>query len=500
MATTASERRVPNRWAVLVVLSIAQLMDIIDTTIVNIALPNAQSDLGFTDAERQWVITGYALAFGSLLLLGGRLADKIGRKRLFLVGVAGFAIASAIGGAASGIGVLLVARIGQGAFAAMLAPAALSLLSLTFADNPRDRGKAFGIFGAISGAGGAVGLLLGGVLTEYLSWRWCLYVNIIIAVIALVGGFVLLRDSPRTDRTPLDWPGTLTAIGTSVALVYGLANAATNGWASIWTLAPLIAGILLLIAFVLIERNAPHPLLPLSVVLDRVRGAAYLTVAFTGVGMFAIFLFLTYYMEQDLRFTPIQAGAGFLPMIAMVMVGAVISGTAFVPRTGPRPLVPAGALLAAVGLALLTGIGTDTSYAGSVLPGIMVTGLGFGFIFGPVQNAATSRVHEHHAGVASAMVNTAQQLGGSLGTALFTAIFTLAATNFAHHGSGGADATISSYHLVFWIGAGVFAFAAVLAGLLFPTGPIPEPEDLTADTTQTVEPLDPRITGDSRSR
>ncbi|MFZ4896459.1 MFS transporter [Plantibacter sp. Mn2098] len=467
------------RWLILVVLALAQFMDIVDATIVNIALPSAQHDLGFTDASRQWVVTGYALAFGSLLLLGGRLSDLIGRKRMLLIGIGGFAIASAVGGAAQGIELLLVARVAQGVFAAMLAPAALSLLSVTFADDPKERAKAFGLFGAISGAGGAIGLLMGGVLTQFLSWRWCLYVNVIIAVIAFIGAVILVRDGERPAHIRLDIAGAITSVFGVGGLVYGLGNAAARGWADPWTWGPAIVGAILLVVFVLIERRVDHPLLPLRVVLDRGRGAAFLTLAICGTGMFAIFLFLTYYLEETLGLTPIQTGLGFLPMIGLVMVGAVVSGSVLMPRTGPRPLIPIGCLLAATGMALLTGIGAETGYAGSVLPALLVTGLGFGFIFGPVQNAATSGVRADDSGVASAMVNTAQQLGGSIGTAVFSSIATLAVANHLAANSATAtmpatisNATIASYHLVFWSASAVFVGAAVIAGLMFRSGPL----------------------------
>jgi EmrB/QacA subfamily drug resistance transporter len=467
------------RWLILVVLALAQFMDIVDATIVNIALPSAQHDLGFTDADRQWVVTGYALAFGSLLLLGGRLSDLLGRKRMLLIGIGGFAVASAVGGAAQGIEMLLAARVAQGVFAAMLAPAALSLLSVTFADDPKERAKAFGIFGAISGAGGAIGLLMGGVLTQFLSWRWCLYVNVVIAVIAFIGAAILVRDGDRPARVRLDISGTITSVLGVGGLVYGLGNAASRGWGDIWTLGPAIGGAALIVVFVLIERRVDNPLLPLRVVLDRGRGAAYLTLAICGTGMFAIFLFLTYYLEETIGLTPIQTGLGFLPMIGCVMVGAVVSGSVLMPRTGPRPLISIGCLLAATGMALLTGIGAETGYLGSVLPALLVTGLGFGFIFGPVQNAATSGVRADDAGVASAMVNTAQQIGGSIGTAVFSSIATLAVANhLAANGASAtlpatiAEATIASYHLVFWCAAAVFIGAAVIAGLLFRSGPL----------------------------
>lgn len=468
-----TETRAVDRWMALVVLSLAQLMVILDSTIVNIALPSAQHELGFSVDDRQWVVTGYALAFGSLLLLGGRLSDFYGRKLMFLIGVGGFALASAVGGAAGDFTLLLVARIAQGAFGALLAPAALSLVSVTFADNARERGQAFGIFGAVSGAGGALGLLLGGILTQHLSWRWCLYVNIVIAAVAFAGALVVLRDGERPRRVRFDIAGTVVAALGLVGIVFGLGNAESMGWTSLGVLGPVVAGVLLLAIFVLIERRASHPLLPLSVILDRVRGTAYLTLGISGTGMFAVFLFLTFYLQDTLRFTPIQTGAAFLPMIALVMVGAVFSGSVLLPRLGPRPLVPIGCVLAAVGMALLTGIGAGSSYVGAVLPALLVTGIGFGLIFGPVQNAATSGVDPDQAGVASAMVNTAQQIGGSIGTAVFSSLLATSITGSLARHATMADATLTAYHLVFWAATGVFLAAAALAALLFRSGPLP---------------------------
>lgn len=479
-------KRAPNRWLALGVLGLAQLMDVLDSTIVNIALPAAQQDLGFPAGYRQWVLTGYALAFGSLLLLGGRLSDFFGRKRLFLIGVGGFAVASAFGGAAGDFPTLLAARIAQGAFAAMLAPAALSLLSVTFAGDAGERGRAFGIFGAISGAGGALGLLLGGVLTQSLSWRWCLYVNLVIAAVAFAGGLLLLRDGDRPERVRPDVAGTAAVVLGLIGVVYGLGTAETHGWTGPHTVGPVVAGVALLAVFVLIERRTAEPLLPLRVVLDRARGTAYLSLGISGVGMFAVFLFLTYYLETILGLTPLRTGVAFLPMIGAVMAGAVFSGAVLLPRTGPRPLVPAGCVLSATGMAMLTGIHADSRYAVAVLPALLVTGLGFGLIFGPVQNAATSGVRPHDAGVASALVTTAQQIGGSIGTAVFSSLATAAtatatttttatATTTAIGATTAAEAALTGYHLVFWTAAAVFLSSAVLAALLFRCGPLPLP-------------------------
>jgi EmrB/QacA subfamily drug resistance transporter len=471
----APQQESGGRWLALVVLALAQLMVVLDATIVNIALPTAQAALEISDENRQWVVTGYALAFGSLLLLGGRLSDYFGRKRMFIIGLAGFALASAIGGAAQGFETLLIARVLQGVFGAVLAPAALSLLSTTFTD-PAERSKAFGIYGAISGAGGAVGLLLGGVLTEYLSWRWCLYVNLIIAGFALLGAFTRLHDGDRPARTPLDLPGVFTSVGGLVALVYGLGNAESHGWSDVLTLVPIAVGVVLLVAFVLVELRVTHPLLPLRVVLDRNRGAAYLTMGISSIGMFGVFLFLTYYLATTLRFTPVETGLAFMPMIGALMVSAAVLGPFLTARFGPRPMVPTGSVLAAVGMIMLTGIGLDTTYASGVLPGLLVFGFGLGLVFAPVQNAATAGVDHHDAGVASAMSNTTQQIGGSIGTALLSSFAASAAANYLDGKTPtpelGLLAAVESYHTVFWWSAGFLLLCGLVSGIVFRSGPL----------------------------
>src|SRR5262247_184490 len=312
------------RWWVLGVVGLAQLMVVLDATIVTIALPSAQSALGFSNADRQWVVTAYSLAFGGLLLLGGRLSDLVGRRRMLIIGLVGFAAASALGGAATSFAVLVIGRGLQGAFGAMLAPAALSTLTVTFTD-PAERGKAFGVYGAIAGGGGAVGLLLGGVLTEYLSWRWCLYVNVVLAVIAVAGAVRLLAAHPRDPDVRIDWPGTVLAV----------------------------AGVVLLAAFVLVEQRVQHPLLPLRIVLNRFRGGAYLAIGLSAIGVFGIFLFLTYYLQLTLAYSPVRSGLAFLPMIAAIVLASTTSSGVLMQRFGPRPLIPVGLLIAAGGLAIL---------------------------------------------------------------------------------------------------------------------------------------------------
>jgi EmrB/QacA subfamily drug resistance transporter len=462
------------RWWILGVVGLAQLMVVLDATVVNIALPSAQRALAFSNADRQWVVTAYSLAFGGLLLLGGRLSDLIGRRRMLIIGLVGFASASALGGASTGFAMLVIGRGLQGGFGAMLAPAALSTLTTTFTD-PAERGKAFGVYGAIAGAGGAVGLLLGGVLTEYLSWRWCLYVNVALAVVAVTGAIRLLERHPRDPGVHIDWPGTALVVAGLVAVVYGLSEAETKGWGAPTTVALLPAGVVLLTAFVLAERRVAHPLLPLRIVLNRFRGGAYLAIGLSAMGMFAIFLFLTYYLQLILRYSPVTTGLAFLPMIAALMASSTTSSGFLMPRIGPRPLVPVGLLVAAGGLVLLaTQLSLTTSYASQILPALLIIGLGLGLVFGCAMNSATYGADRADAGVASAMVNTNQQVGGSIGTALLNTIAASALTSYVlAHGRGPlvlAQAAVHSYVVAFWVSAGIFAGAAVVCALVLASG------------------------------
>ncbi|MGY0501015.1 MFS transporter [Nocardia sp. FBN12] len=465
------------RWWVLAVLGIAQLMVVLDATIVNIALPAAQADLGFGDGDRQWVITGYALAFGSLLLLGGRLSDLFGRRNTFIVGLIGFAVASAVGGAATSFEMLVAARVGQGVFGALLAPAALSLLTVTFTE-PKERAKAFGIFGAVAGTGGAIGLLLGGVLTEWASWRWAMYVNLIFAAVALVGAVLLLAKHVATSRPKLDWTGTVAVTVALFAIVYGFSHAESNGWSDPATLAFLIGGAVLLAAFVWIETKVAHPLLPLRIVADRTRGAAYLTVFIMGIGMFAIFLFLTYYMQLTLAYTPIVTGLAFLPMVAGMVVSSTTAPSLLLPKVGPKVVISGGFLVAAVGMLWLTQIGLDSGYVTHILPALVLLGLGLGGAMSVAFQGSTAGVQHEDAGVASAMVNTSQQVGGSIGTALLSTIAASAMTDYVSSHQPGpltmAQAAIESYTTSFWWATATFVLGAIVIGVLMPnTVPAP---------------------------
>jgi EmrB/QacA subfamily drug resistance transporter len=463
------DRHHARRWWILALLGVAQLMVVLDATIVNIALPSAQQALHFSDDARQWVVTGYALAFGSLLLLGGRISDLFGRKWTLIGGLAGFALASAVGGAATSFGLLVASRAVQGAFAALLAPAALSLLSTTFTQ-PGERNRAFAIYGGIAGAGGAVGLLLGGVLTEYLSWRWCLYVNLLFAVPALAAAAVLLHNQAESHAR-IDLPGVLTSGAGLFALVYGLTKTETAGWGATVTLGFLAAAVVLLTAFAILQKRSGHPLLPLRVIADRNRGGAYAAVLIVGVGMFGVFLFLTYYLQQTLGFSPVSTGLAFLPMVAILAATAGFAQTRILPRTGPRPLIALGMLIAAAGMAWLAQVSPTSTYAANVLPALLVIGTGIGLTMATAMGTATLGVDAGDAGVASALVNTGQQIGGSIGTALLSTLASSAAsTDIAH---GPAAAAVHGYTTAFWWAAAIFAAGGVICGLLL-RGGVPE--------------------------
>ncbi|GGX83852.1 MFS transporter [Streptomyces hiroshimensis] len=424
-ATTPASEPDPRRWWGLVVIAVAQLMVVLDATIVNIALPSAQRDLHMSDGNRQWVITAYTLAFGGLLLLGGRIADLVGRKLTFMTGLVGFAAASALGGAAHTSGLLFIARALQGAFGALLAPSALSLLTTTFTVG-RERAKAFGIYGAIAGGGAAIGLIAGGLITEYLDWRWCLYVNVPIALIALLGALVFLHDDRRRrgERPRLDIPGVLLGCSGLVAIVYACSEAQPRGWDDPLVLGLLSGGTALLGAFAWWQSRAPHPLLPLHIVRDRNRAGAFLVMGLAVIAMFGMFLFMTYYLQVVLGYSPVKTGLAFLPMTAAIVVSSTQISARLMTHVPPRALMVPGTLFAAGGLFLLTFLPVEPAYVSHVLPAELLVGLGMGLIFMPVMATATAGVAPHDSGVTSATVNTAQQVGGSIGTALLNTIAT----------------------------------------------------------------------------
>ncbi len=462
----------PNRWAVLALLGTAQLMVVLDATIVNIALPSAQNALHFSSADREWIVTAYALAFGSLLLLGGKLGDLFGRKWTFIAGLSGFAIVSAIGGLAQSFDMLVAARALQGMFGALLAPSALGLLTVTFAGSP-DRPKAFGIFGAIAGGGASVGLVLGGALTQFLSWRWCLYVNLVIAVPTGIFALRLLVNHSDPERTGVDVPGLLCASAGLFALVYGFSSAETHSWTATETIVALVASPVLLSAFVVIESRVKNPLLPLHIVRDRARGGAYLSVLLASAGIFAVFFFLTYYMQLTLRFSPLITGVAFLPMTALLVATSVTTQTRILPRTGAKPLVTTGMTLGVIAMLVFSRLTPGGSYATHVLPGLLIIGVGMGSIFAPAIGTATLGVAVRETGVASAMVNTSQQIGGSVGLSLLSTVSASATADYARAharlpGVAGI-AAVHGYTTGFLVAAGIFATGLVLALLILPS-------------------------------
>jgi len=473
-SATEQRRAAPGdrRWLILVVVAIAQLMVVLDATIVNIALPSAQRALGFPNSDRQWVVTAYALAFGSLLLVGGRLGDMFNRKWVFITGLVGFALASAVGGAAGSFTILVTARALQGVFGALLAPSALGTLVSTFRD-PRERGRAFGVFGSVAAGGGGIGLILGGLLTQYLSWRYCLYVNLVFAAIAVAGALAYIRTGRPAARPRMDWPGTVLACAGLFLIVFGFSHAETSGWTDPLTLGSLILGPVLLAGFAVAEQRSTHPLLPLRVLVDRARGGSYAALFISGIAIFGTFLFLTYYLQLIKGESPLSTGLLFLPMIGCILISSNLASIVLLPRTGPRVLIAAGMLLGTGGMVYLTQVSVTSSYVGGVLPALLILGLGFGMIFAPGINAATTGVRREDSGVASALVNTVQQVGGSIGTSALSTIALTATASYlvAHHASPLAPAIAAThgYTLAFAISAGLLGLGCVLAIVLLPS-------------------------------
>ncbi|MFF3659917.1 MFS transporter [Streptomyces olivochromogenes] len=482
------------RWWALVVIALAQLMVVLDMTIVNIALPSAQSDLHMSDGNRQWVITAYTLAFGGLLLLGGRIADLAGRRLTFMIGLLGFAAASALGGAAANSGMLFGARALQGVFAALLAPAALSLLTTTFTD-PGERGKAFGVFGAIVGAGAAFGLLAGGFLTQYLDWRWCLYVNVPIALVAFAGALTVLSGGGRYEDARLDVPGAVLGSAGMLSLVYGFSEAESRSWGDGLVLGLLAAGVVLLGVFGLWQTRARVPLLPMSVVRDRQRVGAFLTILFVTIGMFGVFLFLTYYMQRVLGYSPMKTGLAYLPITVGMITGSTQVAARLLNRVPPRALIVPGLLVAAGALAIIAQVGVAPAYASHILPGMLMLGLGMGTAMMTSISLATVSVAPRDAGAASATFNTAQQVGGSIGTALLNTIAASVTTRYASaHAGPGVDrralasrAAVHGFNVATWWAMGALLLAALIAGIVVNADRMPAPQARPAPLPEPVE-------------
>ncbi len=416
----------------LVVIASAQLMIVLDGTIVNIALPHIQTDLGFSDNGRQWVVTAYALAFGSLLLLGGRLGDLLGRRKMFLYGIGIFSVASFLGGISPNPTLMLLSRILQGAGAALAAPAALALVNTTFPAG-KDRNRAMAVYAAMSGAGAAIGLILGGALTE-LDWRWTFFVNVPIGLFVMYLAPRVLVESEGNDSS-LDLYGALTGTLGLFGIVYGLSHAAERnaagtlvGWGAPMTLLPLIGGVLVLGLFVVVERRVRHPLLPLRILADRNRAVSLFAMLLVGAGLFALFFFLGLYVQQVMGYSPMRAGVAFLPFSAGIAVSAAVASN-LVGRIDPRWLSGFGGLLAATGLWGFTHLQATSSYASGLLPWIIVMSLGMGFLFIPLTLTSTARIDPNDSGAAASALNTAQQIGGAVGIAALSTVFANAAAS-----------------------------------------------------------------------
>jgi EmrB/QacA subfamily drug resistance transporter len=469
----------------------AQMMVALDATVINIALPSAQHGLHATGAERQWLVTAYTLALAGLLLVGGRLSDLVGRRRTFLVGLVGFAAASAAGGAAPSFAALIVTRAAQGGFAALLMPTALSILAVTFTE-AKERAKAFAIFGAIAGTGGAVGLLLGGILTQYLSWRWCLYINVPVAAATFVLGVSVLPRTAPVGGQRIDLVGAATVSAGLIAVVYGLSNAATHGWSSPTTVAVLAAGAVLLATFVIVEGRVEDPLVPLPILAERNRGGSSLAIGLTVIALYGMFLLLTYEFQVVLGYSPVRAGVAFLPLSGAVMASSTTMSRVLLPKLAPRLLMMPGLLVAGAGMATLALLSAGSSYIGGVLPAELLVGLGVGAVFVPAFSTATVGVAPQRAGVASALANTSQQVGASVGTALLNTIATSATAAYlaAHVRSPTAvtHALVHGYATAAGWAATILTAAAVIVGLLVNAGP-PASESDSSDPESTSPPL-----------
>lgn len=455
-------------WWALAVMVLAELIVTVDVTIVTISLPFAQADLGIDDADKQWTITAYTLMLGGLLLLGGRLADYLGRRRIFIIGLLGFAAASALAGLAHNGIQLFLGRGFQGACAALMAPAALSLLSVTFTE-PTQRARAFSVFGSVAGAGAVIGLILGGMLTEHASWRWCLFINVPLAVLGVCGALAFVRpDPPRRRPAGYDVAGAVVATLGLFALVYGFSRAADAGWSATGTIASLAAGALLLALFVVIEQRATAPLLPLRIPAESTRGGSYLTMLLLPIAMYAMFLFISYYFQTTLGYSPVRAGVAFLPFPFALAMAAGIAGT-LMPRIGPRPVMVAGGMIGCVGYLLLAQLHYGADYwSGAALP-IVVIAFGMGPIYVAVQTTALHRIAPEDTGVASGLINAAQQVGASVGTSLLTTVAVHVGQRYARTHTDVDHvlerASIHSYSIVFYCGAAIFALATVLMAI-----------------------------------
>jgi len=434
-------RRTLHPGLVLLIIAGAQLMVVLDATIVNIALPSMGDYFHKSQTSMTWALNAYTLAFGGLLLLGGRSGDILGRRRMFCVGLILFSLGSFLGGIAPNFQLLLAGRVIQGLGGAISSPTALSLVTTEFEEGPA-RTRAFAVYAAVSGAGAALGLLLGGVLTEYLTWRWVLFVNVPIGIGLVVGAFLYLHESER-HQGGFDILGGLLSVAGMVGVVYGFIHAANDGWNNTITIGTLVVASVMLVAFVAWELRAPDPMLPLRVVLDRNRGGAYTVMLVMGAGMFGMFYFVTFFVQQVIGFSPLRAGLAFLPVSFVIGITSGIM-TKVMPKVGPKPVILLGTALMTAAMFWYARVNADSGYVDLFLPGMIVMAVGMGCIFVPLTTVAVSRVQNTDAGVASAMLNVGQQVGGAIGLSVLATVAATAARSSAKTNVGNLIAQVKS--------------------------------------------------------
>jgi EmrB/QacA subfamily drug resistance transporter len=454
--------------AVLAVVAVAQFMVILDASVVNVALPSIKADVGFSEQSLSWILNAYTLIFGGFLLLGGRLADRLGRRRLFVAGIGLFAGASLLCGVSQSEGTLLVARGLQGLGGALVSPAALSIILTTFAEGP-ERNRALAVWGAIAGAGGAVGLLLGGVIVEVLSWRWVFFINVPIGavVLALAPRIVPESRSESAASAGYDVGGAVTITLGTIALVFTLIKGNDWGWTSGRTLAGFAVAVVLLVAFVLVERRHEDPLIPLRIFSNRSLAASDAALLVVAAALFGVFFFCTLYLQQVLGYSALKTGVAYLPL-SLTIIGASGLASTLVDRFTPKPVLVAGLLVATGGFVLLTRVTGHADYTSHVLPAMVVLGVGLGLAFVPITIAATSGVAPGDSGLASGLLNTTQQVGGSLGLAILSSVSTSRATSALHGGASLPDALTHGFKGAFVVAAALCALGVVLAVTLLP--------------------------------
>ncbi|MBD8607875.1 MFS transporter [Aeromicrobium sp. CFBP 8757] len=473
-----------NGGLALAVICVAQLMVVLDATVVNVALPSIRADLDFSANNLTWVVTAYSLAFGGLLLFGGRTGDLFGRRRMFMIGIAIFAVASLVGGFATSEAMLIIARAAQGAGGAIAAPTALALLATTFTE-PAARAKAFGLFAAMAASGGALGLLLGGVLTDYASWRWALFINAPIGAVVLFLAPRVLDESQGSDSR-LDLPGAISVTAGMSTLVYGLTKAADDGWGSTTTIVTLAVAVALLVAFVLIEHRSKHPLMPFRIFADRNRTGAYLIMLFLAAALFTTFYFLAQYLQNVHGWSPLHTGVGFLPMPATIMFMSIVVVRRLIPRLGIRPFLTVGPILAIAAMLSFSQLDASSSYW-PFLGSILLLGVGMGCSFVPLTMTAVNGVAPHETGLASALLNTGQQVGGAIGLAVFGTVFAHATSDRAAElggrastAAGQADVFVAGQQHAFQAAIVVTALALVASLALIRVNKVAPPTGATA--------------------